>query len=161
MRGLAQPWPFVYTTTTKAAPPIALFDGWEAGTIFPIPTLVLVDAFWLKNISDNVGRWKTIVCRWHDPGGIQGDGKHSHLERRHHRELRACGRSPNRKSINLRRIAGVSEAGARSRNPELFLAKELRPGWPGLLILRTLPTQWEWGTRRSLRWATSLRITIR
>jgi len=21
--------------------------------------------------------------RWHDPGGIQGDGKHSHLERSH------------------------------------------------------------------------------
>jgi hypothetical protein len=30
----------------------------------------------------------------------------------HYRELRACRRSRNRKSINLRRIAGVSEAGA-------------------------------------------------
>jgi hypothetical protein len=39
-------------------------------------------------------------CRWHDPGGIQGDGKHSHFERRHYRESRACRRSPNRKSIN-------------------------------------------------------------
>jgi hypothetical protein len=42
---MAQPWPFVYTTTKKAAPPMARFDGWEAGTIFPIPTLVLVDTF--------------------------------------------------------------------------------------------------------------------
>ena len=39
-----------------------------------------IDAFWLKTISDYVGRWKTIVRRWHDPGGIQGDGKHSQLE---------------------------------------------------------------------------------
>jgi hypothetical protein len=60
-------------------------------------------------------RWKTIVCRGHDPGGIQGDGKHSHFERRHSRESRACRRSPNRKSINLRRIAGVSEAGPPAR----------------------------------------------
>ena len=36
---------------------------------------------------------------------IQGDGKHSHLERRHYRELRACRRSPNRKSIIIRRVA--------------------------------------------------------
>jgi hypothetical protein len=61
---------------------------------------------------------ETIVCQWHDPGGIQGDGKHSHLERRHYRKLRACRRSPNRKSINI------------------------RPGGAGLLILRALPTQW-------------------
>jgi hypothetical protein len=40
-------------------------------------------------------------------GGIQGDGKHSHLERRHYRELRACRRSPNRKSINIRAVLGA------------------------------------------------------
>jgi hypothetical protein len=44
----------------------------------------LVDTFWLEDISDNAGRRKTIVCRWHHPSGIQGDGKHSHLERRHY-----------------------------------------------------------------------------
>jgi hypothetical protein len=75
-----------------------------------------------EDISDHIGGWKTIVCRWHDPTGIQGDGEHSHLERRHYGELRACRRSPNRKSVNLRRIAGVTlsgaEGGARSRNPE-------------------------------------------
>jgi dihydrofolate reductase len=62
----------------------------------------LVDALWLKIFSDYVGQRKTIVCRWHDPGGFQGDGKHSHLERRHYRQLRACWRSPNRKSIDIR-----------------------------------------------------------
>ncbi len=35
------------------------------------------------------GKWKTIVCRWHDPGGVQVDGKHSHLERRHYGQLPA------------------------------------------------------------------------
>src|ERR1700731_2316076 len=82
----------------------------------------LVDAFWLKIYPDNIGRWKTIVCRWHDPGGIQGDGKLSHLERRHYRELRACRRSPNRKSINIRAVLGARFAGgewgaATSRRP--------------------------------------------
>ena len=38
--------------------------------------------------------------RGHDPGGIQGDGKHRHLERRHYRELRARRRIPNRKFMN-------------------------------------------------------------
>ena len=57
----------------------------------------LVDEFWLKILSDNVWRWKTVVCRWHDPGGVQGDGKSSHLEWRHYRELRARWRNPNRK----------------------------------------------------------------
>ena len=57
-----------------------------------------------EDISDYVGRWKTIVCRWHDPGGFQGDGKHSHLERRHYRQSRARRRSPNRKSINIRAV---------------------------------------------------------
>src|SRR2546425_12901961 len=66
-----------------------------------------------EDISDNVGRWKTIVCRWHDPGGIQGDGKHSHLERRHHRALRARRRSPNRKSINIR--AGFYKRGCQEK----------------------------------------------
>src|SRR5260370_34165087 len=66
-----------------------------------------------EDISDNAGRWKTIVCRWHDPGGIQGDGKHSHLERRHYRQLRACRRSPNRKSINIRAVASDGRAGVR------------------------------------------------
>jgi hypothetical protein len=28
-----------------------------------------------EDISDYFGQWKTIVCRWHHPGGIQGDGK--------------------------------------------------------------------------------------
>src|SRR5262245_22221402 len=54
-----------------------------------------------EDISDYVGWWKTIVCYWHDRGGFQGDGKHSHLERRHYRQLRARWRSPNRKSINI------------------------------------------------------------
>ncbi len=93
-----------------------------------VQTLVkhdLVDAFWLKIISGNAGRWKTIVCRGHDPGRIQGDGKHSHRERRHYRELRACRRSPNRKSINI------------------------RPGWLGLLILLVLRTSG--CTQRSLK----------
>jgi hypothetical protein len=48
-----------------------------------------------------------FVCRWHDPGGFQGDGKHSHLERRHYRQLRACRRSPNRKSMNIRAVLGA------------------------------------------------------
>jgi DNA-directed RNA polymerase specialized sigma24 family protein len=69
-----------------------------------------------EDISDYVGRWKTIVCRWHDPGGIQGDGKHSHLERRHYRELRACRRSPNRKSINIR----AGKTGDRPNVPQFF-----------------------------------------
>jgi dihydrofolate reductase len=108
----------------------------------------LVDAFWLKIFPITLGGAKRLFCRWHDPSGIQGDGKHSHLERRHYRELRACRRSPNRKSINLRRIAGVSEAGARSRNPERSW-RRISAGWPGLLILRALPTQWGWCTQRS------------
>src|SRR5580700_6381848 len=62
----------------------------------------LVDAFWLKIFPITLGSGKRFVCRWHDPGGIQGDGKHSHLERRHYRELRACRRSPNRKPVNIR-----------------------------------------------------------
>jgi hypothetical protein len=65
----------------------------------------LVDVL-ADDISDHVGRWKTIVCRWHDHGGVQGDGKHGHLERRDSRELRACRRSPNRKSINISRRVG-------------------------------------------------------
>ena len=36
---------------------------------------------------------RSFVSRWHDPGGIQGDGKHSHPESRHSSELRACRRS--------------------------------------------------------------------
>ena len=60
-----------------------------------------------EDISDYVGRWKTIVCRWHDPGGFQGDGKHSQFERRHYRQLRACRRSPNRKSINVGAVFGA------------------------------------------------------
>jgi hypothetical protein len=31
----------------------------------------LVDAFWLKVFPITLGGGKTIVCRWHDPGGIQ------------------------------------------------------------------------------------------
>ena len=59
------------------------------------------------DISDHVGRWKAVVCSWHDPGGLQGDGKHSRLEWRHFRELRACRRSHNRKSINIRPVLGA------------------------------------------------------
>jgi hypothetical protein len=48
----------------------------------------------------------------YDTGGIQGDGKRSHLERHHHRELRARRRSPNRKLINTRprEIWGIQAA---------------------------------------------------
>src|SRR5882724_542783 len=50
---------------------------------------------------------------------LQGDGKHSRLEWRHCRELRACRRDHNRKfCINI------------------------RPGGPGFLIWRALPTKW-------------------
>ena len=58
---------------------------------------VLVD-----DLPGNPGQWKTVVCRWHDPGGVQGDGKHCRLKRRHSSKLRACRRRPNRKSINIR-----------------------------------------------------------
>ena len=54
--------------------------------------------------------WSTALCAREErallgapsTGGIQGDGKHSHLERRHDRELRACRRNPNRKCISIR-----------------------------------------------------------
>src|SRR6185369_12948405 len=41
---------------------------------------------------------------WHDPGGLQGNRKHSRLEWRHNRELRACrcGHNRNRRSIDIR-----------------------------------------------------------
>ena len=64
---------------------------WGSGNL--IQTLIkhdLVDAFWLMIYPITLGSWKTVVCRWHDPDGVQGDGKHSHPERRHCRELRAC-----------------------------------------------------------------------
>jgi hypothetical protein len=51
-----------------------------------------VDAIWLKIFSGNAGRRKTIACRWHDSGSIQGDGKHSHREGRDSGELRAGGK---------------------------------------------------------------------
>src|SRR5205823_3400233 len=50
------------------------------------------------------GQWKASVCGWHDPGGLQSDGKHSRLEWRHCRELRACRRDHNRKSIKHSRV---------------------------------------------------------
>jgi len=62
------------------------------GSAILVQTLLkhdLVDAFWLDDISDNVGQWETIVCRWPEPGCIQDDGKHGHLERRHTRYERA------------------------------------------------------------------------
>src|SRR5207244_11356701 len=89
-----------------------------------------------EDISNNVGRWKTIVCRWHDPGGIQGDGKHSHLERRHHRALRARRRSPNRKSINIRagwpRLLILREIGERPVCPQFLPPFENRERWGSL-----------------------------
>jgi len=58
----------------------------------------------VEDISGNVGQWKTTVCRGHDPWGHSRSRKSAgHLERRHHRELRACRRSPNRKCINALR----------------------------------------------------------
>jgi hypothetical protein len=60
----------------------------------------LVDALWLKIFPITFGWWKTVVCRWHDPGGVQDDGKQNHLEWRHYRELRACRRNHNRKFMN-------------------------------------------------------------
>ncbi len=44
----------------------------------------LVDALWLKIFPVTLGAGKTIVCQWHDPGGFQSDGKHSHPEGRHY-----------------------------------------------------------------------------
>jgi hypothetical protein len=71
VRGLAQPWLFVYTTTKKAAPPIALFDGWAAGTIFSIRTLVLVDAFWLKIFPVTLGGGKRLFANGTIPAAFK------------------------------------------------------------------------------------------
>jgi hypothetical protein len=54
---------------------------WEVSVLQTLMKHDLVDAFWLKIFPVTLG-WKTIVCQWHHPGGIQGDGKHRHLERR-------------------------------------------------------------------------------
>src|ERR1700736_1389236 len=82
-----------------------------------------------EDISDNVGRWKTIVCRWHDPGGVPGDGKHSHLERRHYHQLRACWRSPNRKSLNIRaELAPTQKRRTRRRIMKYIYLGYLEPG---------------------------------
>jgi hypothetical protein len=49
----------------------------------------LVDAFWLKIFPVTLGGGKRLFAEGTIPGGIQGDGKHSHLERRHSRVARA------------------------------------------------------------------------
>lgn len=49
--------------------------------------------------KSNLCHTSTPPSRRRHPGGLQGDGKHSHLKRRHYRELRARRRSPNWKSI--------------------------------------------------------------
>jgi dihydrofolate reductase len=66
----------------------------------------LVDAFWLKIFPITLGSGKRLFADGTIPAAFQGDGKHNHLERRHYRQLRACRRSPNRKSINIRAVWG-------------------------------------------------------
>lgn len=78
---------------------------WGSGNL--LQTLMkhdLVDVFWLMIFPLTLGSGKRYVCGWHDPGGLQGDGKHCRLEWRHSRQLRTCRRSSNRnrRSINIR-----------------------------------------------------------
>src|SRR5713101_6024894 len=85
-----------------------------------------------RNTSAVFGYWNALTWtrRWHGrakaspPLGGRSrcersfsvrqptDGKHSHLQRRHYRELRACRRGPNHRSVKH------------------------SAGWPGLLILQ-------------------------
>jgi dihydrofolate reductase len=62
----------------------------------------LIDALLANDLSGDVGRWKASVCGWHDPGDLQGDGKHSRIDRRNCRELRAC------RGVKAGRSSGVS-----------------------------------------------------
>ncbi len=42
-----------------------------------------------EDLSDYLGRWKTIVCRWHMiPAAFKVTESTNHLERRHYRQLR-------------------------------------------------------------------------
>ena len=69
---------------------------WGSGNL--LQTLMkhdLVDNFWLMIYPITLGEGKA-VCRGHDPGGVQGDGKHCRFDWRHSRELRARRCSPNR-----------------------------------------------------------------
>jgi hypothetical protein len=62
----------------------------------------LLDAFWLKIYPLTLGGGKTAVCRWHNPGGVQGDGEQSFPNWHHYRELRARRRGYNRNFLNIR-----------------------------------------------------------
>src|SRR5258707_14640680 len=77
---------------------------WGSGDL--LQTLMkhdLVDVFYLMIYPLTLGAGKRLFCGWHDPGEVQGDGKHSRFEWRHPRELRACRRDHNRKfCINIR-----------------------------------------------------------
>ena len=55
---------------------------------------------------------------------IQGDGKHSHLERRHYRELRACRRSFDRKGVNFRLPPPRFATTGRKRGPPAGVGEE-------------------------------------
>ena len=72
----------------------------------------LVDEFWLKIYPADVGQWKTVVCRWHDSGGVQGDGEQRLPKWHHYHELRASRRDHNRKLLNLRRVEPLKAGSA-------------------------------------------------
>jgi hypothetical protein len=40
----------------------------------------------------------------YDPGRIQGDGKHRHLEKRRYGKLRSCWHSPSREPLDIRAV---------------------------------------------------------
>jgi dihydrofolate reductase len=72
----------------------------------------LVDAFWLIIIPVTLGGGKRLFAEGTIPAAFKVTESTVTSKGVIYCELRACRRSPNRKSIDLRRNAGVSEAGS-------------------------------------------------
>ena len=113
---------------------------WGSGNL--LQTLMkhdLVDNFWLMIYPITLGEGKTSVCRGHDPGGVQSDGKHCRFDWRHSRELRARRRSPNRKFLNIRAVERTLPRVLRFATCRFFLARaDYRMNGPALGHPQTL-----------------------
>ena len=74
----------------------------------------LVDEILAKDISDNIGQWETLVCRWRHSCGVQGERSPSLSKWHHYRKLRACRRGYNRKFLNIRAIVTPAKTTTKS-----------------------------------------------
>jgi hypothetical protein len=116
----ADEWPAVNTVTKYVASNTRTSSEWQPSVFLNGDIAEKVAR--LKQEQGYVRCWKTGVCRWHDRGGVQGDGKCRRLDGRHCHELRACRWDYNRK---LRAIVKPDFDAALTRHFEAISKRDM------------------------------------